>query len=239
MKSFLHRRAFTLLEIIVVLGIIVMFLALIVPALLRWREGGRSQACLRNMQRIGKAVLDYAKDNGDKLPGPLTVDQYPVQSAGNPPRDGQMLKHIARYLEQPANSADGRGNAKTLFTFPAWERAEHTTDSPVFLVNTETVHPFGQPAWGGGGKEPLKLGQLAEWTRKIGEVSEPLNPSKIWALTEADQEVAKLLGLDAPWVSRMPSKAVHVTHRAALYFDWHAEELTLSRTQSNASMDKP
>jgi prepilin-type processing-associated H-X9-DG protein len=222
------RRAFTLLEIFVVLGIIAMFLALLVPFFLRMREGGRSGQCVLNMQRIGKAIQAYAKENEGRLPGPLTMDQYPAVSAGNPPREGQLLKHIGRYLQQPANSADGAGDAKTIFTFPAWQRSsDRTTDAPVFMINNDIVQSAGQPAWGADGKPALTLDQLQDWKRRVGEREEKVELSKMWALTEADQELAKILGLKEPWVPRVPPKALHMSHRNALYFDWHVDTLAL------------
>jgi type II secretory pathway pseudopilin PulG len=236
MKSLCARRAFTLLEIFVILAIIAMFLALLVPFALRLREGGRSSVCVANMQRIGKAIKSYAAEHEDRLPGPLTVDQYPVDSAGSPPRDGQLLKYIATYLNNPSGAADA-ASARTIFTFPAWQRAEHTTDAPVFLINNEPVMPFNQPAWGGDGKPALKFADLEKWTKKVGERQEPVLPSKIWALTEADQEVAKLVQLKAPWVSRMPARPVHVNLRNGLYFDMHVEPLVLSKATGQATVD--
>lgn len=219
-----RRRAFTLIEIFVVIGIIACLLALLVPFLFRLREGGRAGQCSRNMQLIGKAIVDYTKDHADQLPGPLTPDQYPVASAGKPPRDGQLLKFIASYLDQ---AGEGQ-NAGNTFTSPAWQRhPDRTTDSPVFLVNTEVAAPFDQPVWGGTGKPPLKLAQLSEWKRVAGGKEEPVKLSKAWALTEADREIAKILRLEGPWVQRMPPKAVHYNHRNALYFDWHVDNLVL------------
>ena len=223
-----RRRAFTLLEIFVVLGIIACLLALLVPFFLRLREGGHAGQAVRNMQAIGKAITDYARDHQDQLPGPLSTDQYPVASAGKPPRDGQLLKYIAKYLEQPANSPDAGENASTLFTFPAWQRnSDRTTDSPVFLINNEIAAPFDQPVWGGTGKLPLKQSQFAEWRRPIGGREKPAEPARIWALTEADREIAKILGIKEGWVERMPPRALHYNHRNALYFDWHVDTLGL------------
>jgi prepilin-type processing-associated H-X9-DG protein len=223
-----RRRAFTLLEIFVVLGIIACLLALLVPFFLRMREGGRTGQCVRNMQAIGKAIVDYSKDRQDQLPGPLSTDQYPVASAGQPPRDGQLLKHIAKYLEQPAGSELAGENASTIFTFPAWQRnTDRSTDSPVFLLNNEKAAPFGQPVWGGTGNSPLKMAQLAEWKRVVGGKELPADLSKVWALTEGDREIAKILNINEPWVQRMPPRALHYNHRNALYFDWHVDNLSL------------
>jgi type II secretory pathway pseudopilin PulG len=232
-----HCRAFTLLEIFVVLGIIAMFLALLVPFILRMREGGRSQVCVANMQRIGKAIRAYAADHQDQFPGPLTTDQYPVDSAGNPPREGQLLKYIATYLNAPAGSADGGATARTTFTFPAWQNAERTTDAPVFIINNEPVLPAGQPAWGAQGKPPLKFADLQNWKRKVNEKEETVDPARMWALTEADQELGKLLQIKDSWIARTPVKAVHVSHRNALYFDMHVEQLVLSKAASESTLE--
>jgi len=156
-----------------------------------------------------------------------------VGAAGQPPRDGQLLKYIMRYLEQPSNAGGHLRDAKTIFTFPAWENSNHATDAPVFLANVQEVPAFGQPAWGEEGKPPLKVSQLTQWTKKIGERVHPVEISKMWAITEGDQVLAKLLGLNektVKWVERMPSKPVHVNHRNALYFDWHVETLVLGTT---------
>lgn len=240
MKPACARRAFTLLEILVVLGIIAMFLALLVPFVLRLREGGRSTVCVANMQRIGKAIRAYAVEHGDHLPGPLTVDQYPVDSAGTPPRDGQLLKYIASYLNSPAGASDPQ-TARTTFTFPAWQRAERTTDAAVFAINNEIALPFGQPVWGAEGKPPLTFADLKKWTKKTGnkgEKDEVVDPARMWALTEADQELAKLIEVKDAWVVRIPAKPVHVSHRNALYFDMHVEQLVLSRATSKATIEE-
>ena len=160
------------------------------------------------MQLIGKAIKTYATEHEEQLPGPLSQDQYTLDAAGRPPRDGQLLKYIERHLEQPANAQGHANNAKTIFTTPAWENAEHATDAPVFLVNIEKVPAFSQPAWGQEGKPPLKLSQLKDWTWSVGMKEHPVEISKMWALTEADQKLAKLIGINpkiAQWVKRMRS----------------------------------
>jgi prepilin-type N-terminal cleavage/methylation domain-containing protein len=245
MKLFVrHRRGFTLLEIFVVLGIIAMFLALLVPFFMRMREGGRSQACVANMQAIGKAMRAYAAEHQDQLPGPasggLSSDQYPQDSAGNPIRDNQLLKYLSTYLNTPAGGASAGGTARNTFTFPSWQSAEHTTDAPVFILNNEPVTPPGQPAWGAKDKAPLKFADLKVWTHKLNdkEKEEPVELARRWALTEADQEIAKLVQIKEPWVSMTPPKAVHVSHRNALYFDMHVEPLVLTKASSDATIEQ-
>jgi type II secretory pathway pseudopilin PulG len=228
MRPFSYRRAFTLLEIVVILGIIALFLALLVPFAIRAREGGRSAACVKNLQVIGKAIAAYTADNDGRLPGPLSMDQYPVDAAGNPPRDGQLLKYITSHL----NSS---GGARNIFTFPGWQKAQRATDSAVFLVNVDPVAPFEQPIWGDMAvkdKAPLKIEDVRLVRFRLGDKDVNADPARVWALTEADQMLARILGAgkSEAWVLRMPEKAVHVSHRNALYFDWHVDRLLLTNS---------
>ena len=63
-----HSRAFTLVEMLVVIGIIALLLAMLLPALSRVRESSRRTQCLANISELGRAVLLYCHDNKDHLP---------------------------------------------------------------------------------------------------------------------------------------------------------------------------
>jgi prepilin-type N-terminal cleavage/methylation domain-containing protein len=63
-----RKTAFTLVELLVVIGIIALLLAILLPVLSRARESARRTACLSNIAQLGKAVLIYAHDNKDHLP---------------------------------------------------------------------------------------------------------------------------------------------------------------------------
>src|SRR6059036_572745 len=63
-----HRRAFTLLELLVVLAIIGVLLALLLPRLNSAREERRRAACASNLRQIGIALLAYASDHSMHLP---------------------------------------------------------------------------------------------------------------------------------------------------------------------------
>src|SRR5947207_12758274 len=61
-------RAFTLVELLVVIGIIALLLAILLPALSRVREASNRAKCLANIAELRRAVLLYAHDNKDHLP---------------------------------------------------------------------------------------------------------------------------------------------------------------------------
>lgn len=61
-------RAFTLLELMVVLGMVVILIGIIVPKVARLREGERRIRCADNLRRLGSALGKYGEDNRGELP---------------------------------------------------------------------------------------------------------------------------------------------------------------------------
>ena len=64
----LRKQAFTLMELLLVIGIIGILVALLVPAVSRTKEAGRSAVCLNNLHQIGIALQLYVQDNNNHLP---------------------------------------------------------------------------------------------------------------------------------------------------------------------------
>jgi prepilin-type N-terminal cleavage/methylation domain-containing protein/prepilin-type processing-associated H-X9-DG protein len=63
------RRAFTLVELLVVLAIIGILAAILFPVFGRARESGRSAACSSNLKQLGLAFQQYLQDTGGRYPG--------------------------------------------------------------------------------------------------------------------------------------------------------------------------
>ena len=60
-------KAFTLLELLVVIGVIAILSALLLPSLTKARVRGQSLFCANNHRQLNIAWLMYAHDNGDRL----------------------------------------------------------------------------------------------------------------------------------------------------------------------------
>src|SRR4051812_40038845 len=62
------RSAFTLVELLVVIGIIALLIGMLLPALNKARESARQVKCLANMKGIAIAFVQYAGDNKGVMP---------------------------------------------------------------------------------------------------------------------------------------------------------------------------
>lgn len=62
------RRAFTLVELLVVIGIIALLIGVLLPALNKARQSASSVACMANLRSIGQAIHMYAAQSKGVLP---------------------------------------------------------------------------------------------------------------------------------------------------------------------------
>lgn len=65
------KKGFTLIELLVVIGIIAILAGLLLPALARAKEKGRSASCTSNLKQIGLAMQMYVNDSEYYPPGRL------------------------------------------------------------------------------------------------------------------------------------------------------------------------
>jgi prepilin-type N-terminal cleavage/methylation domain-containing protein len=95
------RRAFTLVELLVVIGIIALLIAILLPALSRAREQARQVACASNLRQVGLAMLMYANSNRGQL--------FPIDAGGpfaNPPAEELWFVYVLKAKPLPGPEAN-------------------------------------------------------------------------------------------------------------------------------------
>jgi type II secretory pathway pseudopilin PulG len=83
-----NGRAFSVVELIVVMGLISVLMAMLLPALAASRETAKMVQCQSNLRQIGQALFEYANVYGGKLPLWSGWNVYPD---GSSPEDDPGL----------------------------------------------------------------------------------------------------------------------------------------------------
>lgn len=138
-KSFYHPRAFTLVELLIVISVITLLIAILLPALTNAREAARTVGCHSNQRQLGIGIQAYRTDFDDYFPG-VQLMLY---------NDGLVVSNkpfpflIGPYLGRPTTNLPGGGQTANFDTTVIGRHVLYCPNEVLLAFNATPATQFG------------------------------------------------------------------------------------------------
>lgn len=205
--------AFSLVELLLVVTIIVILLALLLPTVRQAVEHGRRVQCMTQLDRMGHGMNNFVLDNDKYLPGPSWYGQNAEYNSSTK----MLSRWLAEYMGHPKATGSNQVNGDFICPSFAPTKPAGFAAKDCFIygalstTNHQGLRVFGYPAFQGDPEYPPSRFSSVKY------------PSTSGAVKDIDQHHNPTAG----WVDQTARRPTHSagslseTIRQIVYFDGH------------------
>lgn len=222
-------QAFTLVELLVTVAVIGIMAGLLVPAVQRSRHSTLRSKDANNMRQIGAAILNYAGENNQQLPGPTPTGQQAYYFGAMQVTTPYLGYYLAPYLDCPTPS----DTSYTHYICPQLVSAGLKVVQPsstAYMINYIVNYGTGDVPQDALGRRAL-FGStyynppVQPW-RLPTLSAQSVSLNSLWILCDVDRQCTASTIRGCGWFSTLPATPVHGSYRNFLYADGHVESLS-------------
>jgi prepilin-type N-terminal cleavage/methylation domain-containing protein len=151
------QRAFTLVELLVVIGIIAILIAILLPVLNKVKEQANRVQCGSNLRQLGTCTLMYLDENKQFYPFPGVdgrAEDWIYWETGRDKNQGRLVKYQGRFFNEKLYRCPSDQN---------WQRRAYQYS---YTINYRVT------GWTGGGIPGVKLPRIIRPADKILYIDE-------------------------------------------------------------------
>lgn len=213
-------RAFTLVELLIVIGILGLLIALLLPAVQAAREAARRVQCASQLRQLGLAAHQHVLAKGSFPPG---VEQWYFNSAVSH-RGVPLFAFLLPYLEQssalvkwdyrdPIHNAENGEKANTAVILPLLLcPSDEISTNPIKVSGRDWVYALTSYGGNGGTRSYFPMQSTADGVfHTTGEASEPAR----WQRAVTPRDIADGLSNTLLFGERSHSDLNYSTFNAA------------------------
>jgi len=204
-RTTVARRAFTLIEVLVVVAIIALLISILLPSLRQARDVSKMMVCQSHLKEVGNAMAMYISDFKEALPGPLhpLFLKYPerMSSTSKFVVEGYLNTRLRKYFGESTfktntSASYRKSTTREIGTCPSFPVSDESFGGNVYnfaLNNSAITAPNFYFGFTHGG-----ITSYEQWLDKYGSKSRKwwpkrmsrifyggVSPSREWLLADA------------------------------------------------------